>query len=82
MGDEASPVGDVVGTDPRVSTAEAARRLGLSTTTVLRMIHDGELLADRVTTRRNTPAYLVTLPAGGTAWVGSAATSSRASRSL
>jgi excisionase family DNA binding protein len=49
--------------DPRVSTTEAARVLGVSVERVRSMIRDGALRADRILTRRNTPAYLVTLPA-------------------
>jgi excisionase family DNA binding protein len=49
--------------DPRVSTAEAARQLGVTVAKVRSMIRDGALHADRVRSRRNTMAYLVTLPA-------------------
>jgi hypothetical protein len=59
---EAATMSDDVVTDPRVSTAEAAKHLGVSTRTVLRMIHDVELHANRVMTPRITVAHCVTLP--------------------
>lgn len=46
----------------RVTVAEAATVLGVSKETVRRMVREGRLEADRVETKRGTPAYLVTLP--------------------
>lgn len=51
----------------RVTVAEAAATLGVSKETIRRMVREGKLDADRVETRRGTPAYRVALPPAGVA---------------
>jgi hypothetical protein len=58
----AATMSDQGETDPRVSSDEAVRILGVSVTTVRRMARDGRLRADLIQTPRLRPAYLITLP--------------------